>query len=79
MSPEMRWWSASKMVWKHLQEMHDVEIRNAFRKFARGEYRLPDGEPLSLMQSTELEATFISEFQRRGLDENGNPFVEDAT
>ena len=27
------------------------------------------------MEQLELEAAFIAEFQRRGLDDNGNPFI----
>ena len=74
----LHWWSASKHEWKDLTAMHDVEARNAFRKLQRGEYRLPNGMALDPMGQLEMESAFLAEFQRRGLDENGNPFVEEA-
>lgn len=66
-----RWWSESRGQHIDLADMVDRNLRSAWLKLKRGEYR-NEGEELEPVALALLEDAFRAEFKRRGLDEDGN-------
>lgn len=73
-----RYWSASRGEWQELSEMNHVHLRNAFRKFSRGEYLVESGDPPDGVEAEMLRGAFAAEFERRGLDHEGNEVLPET-
>jgi len=66
------WWSTSRGDWVELADLHDSHLFAAFRKFDRGDYRVPGEAGFFVALTTEervaLHRALLDEFKRRGLD-----------
>ena len=73
-----RYWSASKEEWQQVAEMHTNHLRNSYRKPMRGEYLVESGDPPDAVEAEMLRGAFLAEFERRGLDHEGNEVLPET-